>query len=595
MKKLLLTSLICVTAITTFAQAVVTGISPASIQGNYDFGVQVACGAWPGETDDGTWGSTQDSINFNVNGTFIQDTLMLVEDGTPGVNPQGVDSTHEGCNPLINDLNGKIAVIYRNTCEFGAKVLNAQDAGAVAAIIVNRENALVGMLGGVGGVNVHIPAVFLSSVDGNRLIAEMQNGPVVMFIGNRIGAFGNDIGAGRESVMRAENAATPRQLAMSSADFSVDMGARVTNYGVNDQTNVTVTATVEYGGSVVYTQSTTPVDLSAGSDTLLMLPTFSEPTYDVGYYDVTYAVTSDSVDDFSYDNVIEADFQISDHLLSLGQLDSNMVPQPGVFYRGVNTGTNVDFTTCMHFRDSLASRIQATGMYFAASGGMGDSLTGTYVQLFAYEWSDVFTDVNDAAYNPTSLLLNQVASGEYDYLADLQQEFVYGQLNSLIGGPLTMTDNTRYLFCVATNTEGLYVSHDGNADYTLNREVYAQPLGIVQVDLGWNANGFGPDVVPSTAITVTGVNSIEEIEAPTILAYPNPTGNLVTLRSGTNLNLSSISIMDITGNLVKKRAINNNGSATITLDVNDLANGQYIFVLTEENGRSSHVKVTIAK
>ena len=59
--------------------------------------------------------------------------------------------------------------------------------------------------------------------------------------------------------------------------------------------------------------------------------------------------------------------------------------------------------------------------------------------------------------------------------------------------------------------------------------------------------------------------------------------------------MSSISIMDITGNLVKKRAINNNGSATITLDVNDLANGQYIFVLTEENGRSSHVKVTIAK
>ena len=32
---------------------------------------------------------------------------MLVEDGTPGVNPQGVDSTHEGCSSLINDLTGK--------------------------------------------------------------------------------------------------------------------------------------------------------------------------------------------------------------------------------------------------------------------------------------------------------------------------------------------------------------------------------------------------------------------------------------------------------------------------------------------------------
>ena len=595
MKKILLFSLFCALINSTNAQAVVTGISPSSIQGNYDFGVQVACGAWPGEADDGTWGATQDSIDFNINGTYIQDTLMLVEDGTTGVNPQGVDSTHEGCNTLINDLTGKIAVIYRNTCEFGAKVLNAQNAGAVAAIIVNRENALVGMLGGVGGVDVSIPAVFLSNVDGDRLIAEMQSGPVVMFIGNRIGAFGNDIGAGRESVMRAENASTPRQLAMTSADFSVDIGARVTNYGVHDQTNVMVTATVEFGGSVLYTESSTPVDLSAGSDTLLQLPAFSEPTYNMGYYDLTYAVTSDSVDGFPYDNVIDADFQISNHLLSLGQLDTNMVPEPGAFYRGVNTGTNVDFTTCMHFRDSLASRIQATGMYFAASGGLGDSLTGTYVQLFVYEWSDVFTDVNDAGYNPTSLLLNQVASGEYDYVSDLQQEFVHGSLNSLVGGPLPMTDNTRYLFCVATNTEGLYISHDSDADYSLNREIYAQPHCAVQVDLGWNANGFGPDVVPSTAITVTGVNAIDETEAPNILAYPNPTGNLVTFRLGNILRLNTISIMDITGNLVKQRAINNNGAASITLDVNNLANGQYIFVLTEENGRASHVKVTIAK
>ena len=117
----------------------------------------------------------------------------------------------------------------------------------------------------------------------------------------------------------------------------------------------------------------------------------------------------------------------------------------------------------------------------------------------------------------------------------------------------------------------------------------------MQVDLGWNANGFGPDVVPSTAITVTGVNAIDETEAPNILAYPNPTGNLVTFRLGNILRLNTISIMDITGNLVKQRAINNNGSASITLDVNNLANGQYIFVLTEENGRASHVKVTIAK
>ena len=43
------------------------------------------------------------------------DTLMFVDDGTPGSNPQGNPVAAEGCNPLVNNLTGKIAVIYRNT------------------------------------------------------------------------------------------------------------------------------------------------------------------------------------------------------------------------------------------------------------------------------------------------------------------------------------------------------------------------------------------------------------------------------------------------------------------------------------------------
>ena len=29
-------------------------------------------------------------------------------------------------NALTNDLTGKIAVVWRNTCQFGGKILNAQ-------------------------------------------------------------------------------------------------------------------------------------------------------------------------------------------------------------------------------------------------------------------------------------------------------------------------------------------------------------------------------------------------------------------------------------------------------------------------------------
>ena len=45
------------------------------------------------------------------------DTLMFVEDGTM----EQIPISQEGCNPLINDLTGKIAVIWRNTCQFGVE------------------------------------------------------------------------------------------------------------------------------------------------------------------------------------------------------------------------------------------------------------------------------------------------------------------------------------------------------------------------------------------------------------------------------------------------------------------------------------------
>ena len=101
--------------------------SPSSIAGNYGF-------TWAPPS--GGWGTP----DFLIPGTYVEDTLMFVDDSSAGTNPQGNPVSAEGCNPLVNDLTGKIAVIYRNTCEFGTKAMNAQNAGAVACIIINRDN-----------------------------------------------------------------------------------------------------------------------------------------------------------------------------------------------------------------------------------------------------------------------------------------------------------------------------------------------------------------------------------------------------------------------------------------------------------------------
>jgi len=68
-----------------------------------------------------------------------------------------------GCNDLVNgdEVNGKIALIDRGSCEFGTKALNAQNAGAIAVLVCNFEDALIFMGGGQDGGQVTIPAVFM--------------------------------------------------------------------------------------------------------------------------------------------------------------------------------------------------------------------------------------------------------------------------------------------------------------------------------------------------------------------------------------------------------------------------------------------------
>ena len=69
------------------------------------------------------------------------------------------------CEPIVNaaEVNGKIALIQRGECFFKEKVRNAQLAGAIAVIICNIDEGLIGM-GDVGSVpNVNIPSVMLKS------------------------------------------------------------------------------------------------------------------------------------------------------------------------------------------------------------------------------------------------------------------------------------------------------------------------------------------------------------------------------------------------------------------------------------------------
>ncbi len=88
----------------------------------------------------------------------------------------------EACGPVSNDLTGKIAVSDRGTCNFSIKAYEAQQAGAVAAILCNTNDETFNMAPGDFADDITIPHIMLSSSDCNVVKGAMGDGDVTIRI-----------------------------------------------------------------------------------------------------------------------------------------------------------------------------------------------------------------------------------------------------------------------------------------------------------------------------------------------------------------------------------------------------------------------------
>jgi hypothetical protein len=591
MKKILLSFSIVAFAYFTNAQVIVAGVSPSNIVGNYP-------NAWADPA--GGWGTP----NFLIPGVYIQDTLMLANDGSEGLNAQGNPVSAAACNPLLNNLNGKIAVIYRGDgttnptsggCEFGVKALNAQNAGAVGVIIINREPGVITPGPGASGATVTIPVVMLSNTDGAILVNQMQSGAVVVFIGNKTLLFANDVRLSPGAAFAPKQGFVPALLAQNGTEFNFSVGARIYNDGNLPQGNVSLRATVTNpSGNIVYDNSVSGLNISS-VDSADVYPTgnftladFSLASYPTGTYTLTYTASLDSLDEYASDNSISYTFTISESIYSAAKIDTvTGLPSGKTFYRP--SENNQTYSICSAINNPNASRLAVEGLYFAATKGIvvpEDSLmAGEEMNLTLYKWEDVFADLNDPSFGFGAL--TEMAQA-YFYFTDESQEgeTVYGAFAS----PVVLEDNQRYLACVQTVNINLYMGHD-NTNYTWNTDYYLQPICPNESDGTWFASGFGTDVPNAVGIKVmssAGIG-ISEINTVNGSAYPNPTSDDLTI-SIEGEGVATVTVTDISGRIAATSVISLvNGKANF--NVSALEVGMYIFNVVLENGKTSQFNV----
>lgn len=133
----------------------------------------------------GQYTSIDAAFGASITSTPVTGDVIEVDD----IVAPSTDGCQEYTNP--SDMIGKIALIDRGVCEFGAKALRAQQAGAIAVIVCNvpeadgvgsTGNDPITMGAGAVGAQVTIPAIMIGKSDcdiirqfaGNGLVVRLQ-------------------------------------------------------------------------------------------------------------------------------------------------------------------------------------------------------------------------------------------------------------------------------------------------------------------------------------------------------------------------------------------------------------------------------------
>ncbi len=520
--------------------------------------------------------------------TVYSDTAFFAVDGVS--NPPTI-----ACSPVTNGnvVGGQIALVDRGTCQFGTKALNAQNAGAIGAIICNNAAAPPAAMGaGNDGANVTIPVVMISKEACDSIRAYQAAGDTIVIAFGAI-RFNDDLALVR--VANANNSQNPYEY---NQDYY--FGAEITNAGRFDQTNAIISVEVTDGNGNLVATASTIVPTIASSDTIVVdsFGSFTPTALAGESYTFSYSLAADNPDEFANDNAIDGSFVIT---------QSTMARDLGQAGGGYRLGATNDFEIGNYFYvpqndTAYALTLSAT---WAALDVVDPQLNQVKGRLYRHT---VDTAFNAAAFT----LIGETDVVPVDTAGPAIANYQFFEqclLDVVTVDPFVVLTPGYYLATIAydapaTNPADLFAAAspvDFSFNYLYRRDF---PVNYLvrenDQDQTWGvftdgeSVSFVAQVLLNSCNPATGTQPVAD--ARSLQLFPNPTSDAFTVQVAfeNTQNQLVYTITDLMGRNVMTRKHENVRSEAVTFETQGLNNGVYFMTVQSDKGKQT-VRFVVAK
>jgi hypothetical protein len=321
---------------------------------------------------------------------------------------------------------------------------------------------------------------------------------------------------------------------------TINVGAEVVNFGSQDQTNVSVEATLTDASSNVLGTVTSAIGTMVNEDTVVTDEDIALPTpMAAGLYSASFTLTSDDIasDDDPSNNSKVRNFAVTADNYGLDGID--VYPNDELVLGQIGTGSFADNEVNLQLLNYY--EVNTTYNVLGAQILLGSlSGAGSLISIALFDTTDVFA-ANIG--NPLTVSEDHVVTAA---------EIAAGEVNLDFLDPINLPPGGYYLAAKVSKQDDneLYILDDATVPQPSQAALIYTPVDDQNAFVYTNGNAYAIRMISEPVVSVEELPGLEGVSL-----YPNPTTGLVHIRTA-KAEPTTVEVRNVLGELVKTATFN---------------------------------------